>query len=203
MKDKLSPLIALLLGLVVGAFFAYFVSPMIISSEWWPVHTEHGNDDEYHVHADFLIVVDDKVVDLSNSKYMTTATQTLHEHLHLHDNDDNVLHVHHENITFAEFLSSLNITLTDSCLTLPSKESTCADKEKQLVLFLNNDRFTDSIKSYVPNDLDQILLYVGKNSDPALTTFGSQITDEACIFSGSCPERGIPPPESCGLTCEI
>jgi hypothetical protein len=203
MKDKLSPHTALLLGLVIGAFSVYFVSPMLISSEWWPGHTEHSHDDEYHVHTDFLIVIDDEVVDLSGNDFMTTATQTLHEQLHLHDNDANLLHVHQENITFAEFLSSLNITLTDSCLTYRAKETLCTNEENQLVLFVNNNIFTGSIKSYVPNDLDQILLYVGKNSDSALTTFGPQITDEACIFSGSCPERGLPPPESCGLTCEI
>ena len=117
MPTKLANISAGIVGLIIGALIVYLLSPLLSSSEWWPGHTAHNhNDREYHIHTDFLIVVEDEVIDLSHSEYMSTATATLHKHVHLHDNDDSLLHVHEENVSFVEFLASLNITLTDSCL---------------------------------------------------------------------------------------
>ena len=204
MHTKLANILVGIIGLIIGALSFYLVSPFLISSEWWPGHTAHNHsDEEYHIHTDFLVVVEDEIIDLSGNEHMSTATQTLHKHVHLHDNDDNLLHVHHENISFVEFLASLNITLTDSCLTLPSKEVRCTDGTTQLMLYVNNEQFTGPLSSYTPKDLDRVLLYLGTNGNTAEAIFGPKITDEACIFSGSCPERGLPPPESCGLTCEL
>ena len=204
MHTKISNISVGIIGLIIGALSVYLVSPFLISSEWWPGHTAHNHKDgEYHIHTDFLIVVEDEIIDLSGNEHMSTATETLHRHVHLHDNDPNVLHVHEENISFVEFLASLNITLTDICLTLPSKDIHCTDGTTQLMLYVNNEQFTGPLSSYIPKDLDQVLLYVGTNSNTAEAMFDPKITDKACIFSGSCPERGLPPPESCGLTCEL
>lgn len=204
MKLKQPMLLAGMIGLILGATSLYIALPYLQSSEWWPGHIEHNHvNSEYHIHTDFLIVLDDEVIDLSGNEYMSTATQTLHEHVHLHDNDPNVLHVHEENISFVEFLASLNITLTEKCLTIPNGKAYCTDETNKLLLTVNNEQFAESLTSYIPKDEDRVLLYMGKNSDSAQSMFGPRITDEACIFSGTCPERGLPPPESCGLTCEI
>lgn len=44
------------------------------------------NDGQYHVHADFHIVVRDTLVDLSNDQFQTTSQQSLHADAHLHGN---------------------------------------------------------------------------------------------------------------------
>ncbi len=192
------------LGIVTGAILLHFVYPYLASSEWWPGHTSHDHGSlEYHIHTDFLIVREDEIIDLSGQEYMTTATSSHHENAHLHDNDDEVLHLHAPGITFAEFLASLNIKLTDSCLTLPNKDQLCSSEETKLVMYVNKELFKEPITTYIPSDLDQVLLYIGANAAMAFETYSSQITDNACLFSGSCPERGLPPPETCGLTCEF
>lgn len=159
-------------------------------------------DDEVHVHADFAIYLNDQKLDLTAEKYQSSAQSIKHKNVHLHDGDDNVVHRHAEGITFAEFLSSVGFTLTDSCLTVDSGEQYCSDTANTLILYVNGEVNPD-IASYIPQEEDQILLYFGARDNLNIPTYLESITDESCIFSGTCPERGTAPPESCGLTCEI
>ena len=52
-------------------------------------------------------------------------------------------------------------------------------------------------------DEDKVLLYYGDHSRENIESWFEQISNDACIYSYTCPERGTPPPESCGLTCEL
>ena len=92
--------------------------------------------------------------------------------------------------------------MSDECLTLDTKEKYCADENSNLVLYVNGE-VRDQISDYTIEDEDQVLLYYGKRTSQDLTDYFDLITDEACIYSGTCPERGTPPPEACGLTCEV
>lgn len=158
--------------------------------------------DTVHVHADFLIVIDDAKIDLTDEKYQSSAQAIRHKNVHLHDGDDNVVHRHAEGITFAEFLGSLGFTLTNDCLTNDAGGLFCTNNEKSLVLYVNEKPLTD-VTGYIPQEEDQILLYYGALTNPKIAEYLNAITDESCIFSGTCPERGIAPAESCGLTCEL
>ncbi len=159
-------------------------------------------DDEVHVHADFIIYVNDQKIDLASEKYQSSTKQILHKNVHLHDGDDNVVHRHAEGITFAEFLSSVGFNLTNECLTDDAGTTFCSDIDKVLTLYVNKVPKT-IITEYIPQEEDQVLLYYGTRDNPKLSEYLGSITDESCIFSGTCPERGIAPAESCGLTCEI
>lgn len=158
--------------------------------------------EEYHIHADFLIQTRDIIHELGVAELMTTREQELHKHAHLHDDNGDVLHMHHENISFVEFLDSINISLMEDCLTI-DLETYCTNETESLVLFVNGERWPHSLKDYVPQDLDRVLLYFGTLEETPINTYLEAVPDEACIYSGSCPERGIAPPESCGLTCEL
>jgi hypothetical protein len=158
--------------------------------------------DTVHVHADFLIIIDNQKIDLTDSKYQSSAEAVRHKNVHLHDGEDAVVHRHAEGITFAEFLGSLGFTLTDDCLTNDAKGAFCTNAEKQLSLYVNTTPITN-ITSYIPQEEDQILLYYGVRDDTVITKHLNSITDESCIYSGTCPERGVAPAESCGLTCEL
>jgi hypothetical protein len=126
----------------------------------------------------------------------------LHKNVHLHDGDDHVVHRHAEGITFAEFLTSLGFTLSNECLTDDNGAKYCTDVENVLTLYVNKTPATIATE-YIPQEEDQILLYYGQRDNEKLGEYLNSITDESCIFSGTCPERGIAPAESCGLTCEI
>ncbi len=159
-------------------------------------------EDKVHVHSDFMIYINDQQIDLTDEKYQSSTNQILHKNVHLHDGEDNVVHRHAEGVTFSEFLGSLGFTLTNECLTDPTGMSFCSDANNVLTLYVNKIPKT-ILTEYIPEEEDQILLYFGTRDNPKLSEYQSSITDESCIFSGTCPERGIAPAESCGLTCEI
>ena len=190
-------------GALVGGLLTFS-----LMNNGWPMHNSHTQhpiadpyDTEYHVHADFHIVVNDTLVDLSDDVFMTSSEQHLHDGAHLHDNNGDVKHIHAEEVSFAEFLTSLNITLTDGCLTLDNEY--CSGEDKEVLLYVNNDLYTSPLTQYVPVDNDRILLYYGEATSPTLATYLEKIPDDACYYSGTCPERGVAPAESCGLTCEL
>lgn len=195
-------ILALLIGVLVGGFLTHCLTTSHL-------HTNHHDnhpianpyDTDYHVHADFQIVVRETLVNLDADIFQTTSQQELHPDAHLHDNNGDVKHIHAKDITFADFLDSLDITLTDSCLTLDNEY--CSGEIEEVLLFVNDDLYTQPISTYVPVDNDRILLYYGKYSPETLQPFLDAVPDDACYYSGTCPERGIAPDENCGLTCEL
>jgi hypothetical protein len=166
----------------------------------------HDNDDykntEYHTHADLLIIVNDEKIDLSDDSFMTIATRILHPGVHLHDNDGDVIHFHAPGITLPTFLDSIGFTLSETCLETRDEEF-CADDENVLKLYVNDEDRSIDIANYVPADEDRVLIYYGTEENTKLSSYLSAVTDDSCYFSGTCPERGIAPPESCGLFCEL
>ena len=190
-----------LVGLVTGAAATYI---LLINQGYDPLHRLRADhhDDEYHIHADLLIMMGEDRIDLTNKKYQSYLNHVLHPGVHLHDENDDVIHFHAPGITLPEFFSSIGITLTDQCFT-KEETSWCNNDTKTLQLFVNGRDTTNALTSYVPKDEDQVLLFYGPVNDPAITTLENQITTDACLYSGTCPERGTAPPESCGLTCEL
>ncbi len=190
-------------GLLIGALIMQFTLPFLMEQEWWPGHSSHSHTTEYHIHADFIVVVNDELVNLSTPEYISTTEKKLSDDVHLHDGNGAIEHLHAEGITFANFLATLGITLTDTCLSLKEEAAICQSEETAVALYVNDERFTDKVTSYIPVDLDRVLLYVGSSDENVRGNFRGQVGNRACMFSGSCLEQGIPPPESCGLTCEI
>ena len=142
-------------------------------------------------------------VDLGDDQLITTVTNLLLDEEHLHDGNGEVKHIHAENVTFSDFLDSLGIPLTDSCLTLLEGESLCSGEENEVLLYVDGNLYTQPISQYVPVDDESILLYYGNSQDPNIPSYIDAIPDDSCYYSGTCPERGVAPPESCGLTCEL
>ena len=155
-----------------------------------------------HSHIDFVVVLNDERIDLSDDKYMSRPDQILHPDLHLHDNNQNVLHIHKEGLTMAEFFASIGFTLTDECITTDTSESYCSNENATLQMYVDGELVT-SPANHIPTNETRLLVYYGDPNSPSIQNHQNSITDEACIYTGTCPERGTPPPEACGLTCEI
>lgn len=209
MNMKINEIAACLVGIIVGGTLFYFVNNAI--------HAMHGhehksdlhpigyadNDDEVHVHSDFVLYLDGAEIDLTDDKYQSKTEQILHAHIHLHDNNDEIIHRHDHDITLADFFVSLGFELTNNCITNDIGQSFCTTEAEELMVFVNDERI-DNPADYVNQEEDRILIYHGSRSDSeTITELLLSITDRACIYSGTCPERGTAPPESCGLTCEL
>lgn len=157
---------------------------------------------EVHVHSDFAFYVLGNKIDLTGEKYQSSKESIKHPKIHLHDGFDNVIHRHAKGITFVAFLSSLGFTLTNTCLTMDTGTQYCTNQEHILKLYVNGRPKTD-ITSYISQEEDQILLYYGDPKSPDIIKYQEEITEDSCLYSGNCPERGPAPAESCGITCEI
>lgn len=166
-------------------------------------HDDNGGEStEVHVHADFLFYILDEQVDLTADKYQSSEGDVKHLSFHLHDNIGHVLHRHAAGVTLADFLNSIGFELTNECITDNGGETYCTNDENVLRLYVNGEIY-ETPHEYITQEGDRVLLYYGDPDSSAITAYLEEVTDEACIYSGTCPERGVPPPETCGATCEI
>lgn len=166
-------------------------------------HSADYHTEDVHVHSDFVVHLAGTEYDLTADKYQTTAEQELHKNIHLHDNEDEVIHRHDHGVTLGDFFDSLGFTLTDRCIINDTSTEFCSDTTNELLVFVNDERINNPA-NYVNEEEDRILIYYGDpNDSKKITELLLSVTDRSCIYSGTCPERGTAPPESCGLTCEL
>jgi hypothetical protein len=200
-----SQLLAYGLGILIGGlttiqFLGH--SPAIITEETHPVGYA-DNVDKVHVHSDFVLFLGGAEVDLSADKHQSKSEQILHAHIHLHDNNDEIIHRHDHGVTLEEFFGSIGFDLTPDCITNDTGTLFCTDDSNELMVFVNDERVEDFV-NYVNQEEDRILIYFGtKDDSETVKNLLPGITNNSCIYSGTCPERGVAPPESCGLTCEL
>lgn len=157
---------------------------------------------EVHVHGDFKMYLNDERIRFTDKKYQSSTEHSHHVSLHFHDGNDEVIHRHADNVTLVEFFASIGMKLTNECLTLDTGKNYCTNATNTLMLIVNNER-TLNIENYIFAEEDRILLYYGDPKSPNIRDLAISVTDTACMYSGTCPERGTPPTEGCGLTCEV
>ena len=75
---------------------------------------------------------------------------------------------------------------------------------KKLKMYVNGKR-NDEYAQYDIQDEDKILLSYGDETDKEIQNQLNALTDEACIYSLKCPEKGTPPEEATciGETCIV
>lgn len=166
---------------------------------------KNTNSLSYHAHSDLRIVLNDKPVDLSQSKYQSTEAKHLHEYVHLHDGNGEVVHFHQSGLRLADFFISLGMQFSNTCFVLDEGDKYCTEGEKKLRMFVNGQENTQ-FDQYQPKDIDRILIIYGTQDQTAIDKELAAVSDKACIYSEKCPERGKPPTESCvgglGTNCE-
>lgn len=174
-----------------------------------------ANRPEVHEHVDFAVYTNGKKIDFSKAEYQSDPMDkdvakdgAREEHdpfTHLHDGKSNIIHKHREGVTIGYFFKTIGFDLTKDCFTTPTKESFCTNDTSSLKFFVNGKRST-LYDAYELHDLDRVLITYGPTLDNTVQTQLTSVSDEACIYSEKCPERGKPPTESCvgglGTHCE-
>ena len=131
----------------------------------------------YHIHANIKVIVNGKPIDFTQSTYQSEEGKELNEFIHFHDGKGDMFHVHKKGMKLSDLFASFGMTPVGK-LYVNGKE---------------NAAFLD----YEPQDLDRILITDGVMAE---------VSDDACIYSEKCPERGTPPTEECvgglGTECE-
>ena len=176
------------------------------------------NPDPNHLHADFAVWIDGKQLDFSGPEFMSAPPAEAaslpfvdaafahgdeedghvvpgREYLHLHNGNGHVIHVHKPGLTIGDFFDSLSMPMTDACLTVNPQRSYCIEDGKRWRMFVNGEEAVFG-PNYVLKDLDKILLTWGSD-DAAIAEQLKKLTDDACLYSQTCPWRGTPPAENC------
>lgn len=197
-KQTLLPaMIGLVTALTLGYNFGMYIIPNAVLHPFAkPIPKE------VHVHADFMMYIGDTRIRFTDAKYQSEVGHKLANYIHFHDGSDEVVHRHADGITLVEFFDSLGLNLTDSCVTLDTGTKHCTGKDGELMLRVNGNQVKDVVH-YVLKDDDRILLYFGDPKNPHLADYMNDVTDLACMYTGTCPERGTPPTEGCTLTCDV
>ncbi len=190
-RNWLSDFAPVLMAVGFTALFFLFAK---ISSEPTAAAGPALNPDPNHTHADFAVFVDGEKLDFSDEKYMSNEQKHLSQYLHLHDGLGSVIHRHKPGLALGEFLSSLGLTMEKDCMTLDSQQLCNDGKQRWKMVVNGGERSLDP--SYVFKDTDKILLTYGA-SDTLWENESQQVTDDACLYSKTCPERGEPPTENC------
>jgi len=156
------------------------------------------NPDPNHSHADLALWVENRQIELSAEKYMLNEGSTdpdKETKPHLHDGNGLVIHRHKPGQSVEEFLEAIDITSTAQCVTLDNGTVTCNQDTKRWQMFINGNEVPFDL-SYVFMDLDQILLTYGATQKQVAEQI-TLLSNDACLYSQTCPERGKPPVENC------
>lgn len=160
-----------------------------------PQPTQEARGEKAHEHADIKIYLAGKKLDLSQAKYQSTEDKELDPDIHLHDGNGDVVHKHRQGVTLGDLFTSLKIQFNKDCLELDTGVKYCTDETNSLK-FMVNGKANDQFDKYIFTDLDKILISFGPKTDSLEAQLRS-LTDDACMYSEKCPERGKPPTENC------
>src|SRR3989344_1162870 len=165
---------------------------------------EIGVVGELHYHTDFALYINGERYDFAQERYMSKEDKSLSNFAHFHDRNGNLIHKHASGVTLGFFLETLDIKLNDTCLVLDDGASYCNEGNEELKMYVNG-RYNDEFAKYDFHDEDRILLSYGDESKQEIEEQLQSVTDEACIYSLTCPERGTPPEEATcvGETCVV
>lgn len=174
--------------------------------------------DEYMSEAPAAAFIPNLLIEQAAAHDEGTATPNpKRQYLHLHDGNGNVIHRHKPGLTLGAFFDSIGLTMTKSCLTLDAHQyelipagekdsyaltpKLCNTGKFRWQMFVNAEEVTFD-PGYVFNDLDRILLTYDAG-DMDVQNFDKLVTDEACMYSKTCPGRGNPPTENCIADPEV
>lgn len=156
-----------------------------------------NKETSFHEHFDLVVFLDGEQLDLSQEKYQSSTYEYKDKHIHLHDGNGSVIHLHKPDVSLHTFFETLDMNLGDDCLVLDTLQEFCTNEEKSFYIVVNGQKLSDVISEYIPNDEDRILVYYGDDDQEVLDTIFETVSDDACMYSLTCPERGEPPAENC------
>ncbi len=156
------------------------------------------SEGDYHVHTDFRVYLEEKMVDFNKAEYMSTEYKEIDPFVHLHDFHPGVIHFESRNADLNEFFSSIGMKFNSECFNDGTNEY-CSNASEKLGMYVNGKE-NSGFGAYKPSDLDKILIYYG-SGEPTQEMFNS-ITNEACIYSEKCPipEGFDYEPENCSAS---
>jgi hypothetical protein len=170
-------LLGFLLGVLALGAARFILTP-------WP--------DPVHHHANWALFVEDAQVDLSDKRYMEDVAAcaagehiTARQRVHMHEGIDEVVHVHHDGVTWGHFLANLGWSVGDDWLLLDDGRSLAAN-DSTLLVFVVNGFVVPSIRERLIASGDRLLISYGATSEEAaLSRQFPQVADNAAEYNAA------------------
>ena len=137
--------------------------------------SKYGAYNSEHVHAAFMMVVEGKQIDFSDSKYQLKS-----RFIHFENNDGTTLHRHAKGVPFGDFLKSVGMDIVGRCLLLGDGSKHCDQDGSRLRFFLNRTEIS-SIVDYVIQDKDRLLIIYGNETDAQIESRLADLQERTII----------------------
>lgn len=124
-----------------------------------------------HIHAGLLTMIYGQQFDYSSPAYQLKSP-----YIHFEKDNGETVHMHATNVTLGFLFDTLHIGLNDTCFIFPDKRSFCTDDKYSLKFYINHHQIP-SIRNYVFNDNDRILISYGNENE-------TQINDQLAKVDG-------------------
>lgn len=192
----------IVLGSIIG------VGIVVVSAAAYMYATKEPaiNPDPNHTHADFAVWMNGEKIDFNKEAFMSGSSEDKthegahHPYLHLHDSNGQVIHRHKPGLTLNEFFRSIGVRFTVRCFKMATGEP-CLNDERPLRMFVNGEERLPE-PDYIFEDTDHILI-TDSDDAAALENQLEALSDDACLYSQTCPWRGKPPIENCIADPEV
>lgn len=150
-----------------------------------------------HEHANLSVSIYNAPLDLRANRFQSSEGNVLSDYTHLHDGNGDVIHKHAEDVTWGYFFWTIGLPINQNCMVQPNGENLCDGEYGKWTALVNGEVVSD-LRNTEINDLDRVLLNYGLEDIDELKVKASMVPDNACLYSGTCPERGEAPHEGCG-----
>ena len=155
LKTVILPIIAALV-IIAGISIYLFSQNTLSVAGFGPLGSAHE-------HAAFLVKVNGQNIDFSQPKYQVQS-----DYIHVENGDGTTLHRHSTNVTFADFLKSINMDIDrkNNCLVFTNGTKYCDndDDDNKLRIFINGNS-TNSISDYILKNDDRLLVMYGNETN--------------------------------------
>lgn len=147
------------LGIVIGALTILAVRFLTYAPE------------STHYHANFALYINGQREEFKDPSNYESIGQACDEHeemtplerTHMHDNINDVVHVHHNAVTWGQFFTNLGWVIDAKVIATP--DQTLVPRDSSKITFILNDEVTDNISNRVIGDEDKLLVDYGSSSD--------------------------------------
>ena len=162
----------LLFLFIIALFSIVGCSSTTVLPDGHKATSEHDNEhaDEVHLHAAFMVYINDEQIDFSLPIY-----QLKDQAVHLEDGIGDIIHVHDKGITMDFFFETLKVKFNRTCISIPIHGPFCNTDDQKLSFYVNN-KSNYEFENYEIRELDRILITYGTGDIDKQLENANQIT---------------------------
>jgi hypothetical protein len=168
-----------------GAYFIYglLLSAVLILGIRYATYHEH----EAHYHANFAVYINGQQEDFKDPQFYqevkicsAEGNMTPQMRTHMHNNENGVIHVHDDGVTWGQFFENLGWIVGPDFIRTTDTLYTATDSQK-LNIVLNGQNLTglSSITNQLIDNKDRLLLSYGGDDKAALDKQFATVADNA------------------------